>query len=90
MALGLMAIIDGFDELGHDKSWPYSMCSIGHDSCIICMRVAVRGKNLDLERNRRREPSCVAMRDAHTVLLHADCEDVSASARILGALGVAL
>ena len=47
------------------------------------MRVAVRGKNLDLERTRRREQSCVAMRDAHTVLLHAGCEDVSASPRIL-------
>ncbi len=59
------------------------MRSIGHDPCIICMRVAVRGKNLDLERTRRREQSCVAMRDAHTVLLHAGCEDVSASPRIL-------
>jgi hypothetical protein len=47
------------------------------------MRVAVRGKNLDLERTRRREQSCVAMRDARTVLLHAGCEDVSASPRIL-------
>ena len=32
------------------------VCSIGRDPCIIRMRVAVRRKNLDLERNRRREP----------------------------------